>query len=100
GVAMRLALGTKRGQAFMDVHLADGTVWLNKERLEELARFLAEREALAGHDAHVAAAAEALALIRRAEREGYRAERIAAALGPPPSVAPPSVPTAGPTAPR
>jgi len=84
--AMRLALGTKRGQAFMAVHEAGGTIWLNKERFEELAGFLAEREAGSGRIAPAAAAAEAQSLAQIAEREGYRVERIASKLGPAPKV--------------
>ena len=90
--AMRLALGTKRGQTYMDVHESDGTLWLNKERFEELARFLAEREAASGRRTHGAARAEADALAQLAEREGYRAERIASNLGPVPNV---DAPTSG-----
>jgi hypothetical protein len=84
--AIRLALGTKRGQTFMDVHESEGTLWLNKERFEELARFLAEREEASGRATHAAAAADADALAQLAEREGYRAERIAAELGPAPKI--------------
>ena len=91
-VAVRLALGTKRGQTYMDVHESDGTLWLNKERFEELARFLAEREAASGRRTHGAASAEADALAQLAEREGYRAERIASNLGPAPNV---DAPTSG-----
>jgi glycosidase len=86
GAAMRLALGSQRGQTFMNVHESGGTVWLNKERFEELARFLAEREVASGRSTAVATAAESADLIALAEREGYRAERIAARLGPAPKV--------------
>jgi hypothetical protein len=81
--AMRLALGSKRGETFLDVHESGGTIWLNKERFEELARFLAEREAVSGRSTHAAAAAEAEALAKLAEREGYRTEPIASKLVPP-----------------
>jgi glycosidase len=84
--AVRLALGMPRGQTFMDVHESDGTIWLNKERFEELARFLAEREAAAGRMTHAEAAADAGALAQLAAREGYRAERIATKLGTAPAV--------------
>ena len=87
-LAMRLALGTKRGQTYMDVHESDGTLWLNKERFEELARFLAEREAASGRITPAAGAAEAESLAQLAEREGYRVERIAAKLGPAPKIDP------------
>ncbi|HVH41688.1 MAG TPA: alpha-amylase family glycosyl hydrolase [Labilithrix sp.] len=86
--SIRLALETKRGQTFMNVHEADGTIWLNKERFEDLARFLAEREAASGRALYEATQLEAKALAQLAEREGYRAERIAAKLGPAPKVEP------------
>lgn len=87
---MRLALGTERGQRYMDVHESEGTRWLNKERFEELVRFLAERELASGLRTHGVARSEADALVRLAEREGYRVERIASSLGPAPNVdAPP-----------
>jgi glycosidase len=84
--AVRLALGSQRGQTFMDLHESDGTLWLNKERFEELARFLAEREAASGRSTHATGAADARFLAELAEAEGYRAERIAARLGPPPKI--------------
>jgi hypothetical protein len=88
--AMRLALGTRRGQVFMDLHESDGTLWISKERFEELARFLEEREVALGHTTDRSAAPALAAL---AEREGYRAERIAAKLGPlPPQPPPPPAP--------
>ncbi len=96
--AMRLALGSKRGQTFMNVHEANKTIWLNKERFEELASFLAEREAASGRITHEAALAEAKSLAELAEREGYRAERIAAKLGPAPKLA--ESPRAGAPAPK
>lgn len=82
--ALRLALGSPRGQAYMNVHEADGVIWLVKERFEELARFLAEREIASGRVAPAVAKADAEAFAKLAEREGYRAERIAAKLGPAP----------------
>jgi hypothetical protein len=78
--AIRLALGTERGQAFLDVHEADGTIWLNKERFEELARFLAEREAVSDRMRRTEAAEQAVVLAEIAEREGYRVEPIRRAL--------------------
>jgi hypothetical protein len=84
GPALRLALGSSRGQVYLDVHAYDGVLWLSKERFEELARFLAEREIASGRVAPDAARADAEAFARLAEREGYRAERILTKLGPPP----------------
>jgi hypothetical protein len=80
--ALRLALGTRRGQVFLDLHEADGTLWISKERFEELAEFLEHREAALGRKTEVGAARAVAAV---AEREGYRAEKIAKALGPLPS---------------
>jgi|GEM_PF-305804 len=84
GPALRLALGSPRGQVYLDVHEYDGVLWLSKERFEELARFLAEREIASGRVAPDVARADAEAFARLAEREGYRAERILSKLGPPP----------------
>lgn len=82
--ALRLAIGSLRGQAFMNVHEADGTWWLNKESFEELSRFLAEREIASGAVDPKAARADAESFNALAEREGYRARDIAAKLGPTP----------------
>ncbi len=79
--ALRLALGSRRGQTFMNVHESGGTIWLNKERLEELARFLAEREAILGERPLDAWLSDAQEIADMAAREGYKAERIAANLG-------------------
>ncbi len=84
--AVRLAIGTKRGQAFLDVHESDGVYWLNKERFEELVRFLAERESASGRLHLADAATEAQTLIATAMNEGYRADKIAWELGAPPNV--------------
>src|SRR5207244_13420611 len=43
---MHVALGGPRRRAYMYVHQRGGVVWLNKERFDELASFLGEREAL------------------------------------------------------
>jgi glycosidase len=86
GPAMRLALGTHRGQAFLNVHEYDGAYWLTKERFEDLARFLAEREASSGRVEEARAAEEVADLLALSEAEGYRADRMAAKLGPPPAV--------------
>jgi glycosidase len=84
--AVRLALGTRRGQTFLNVHEYDGAYWLTKERFEDLARFLAEREASSGRVDEARAAAEVAELVALANAEGYRADRMAAKLGPPPAV--------------
>lgn len=86
GPALRLALGTERGQTYMNVHEDGGVWWLNKERYEELVRFLAEREIASGRVAPEAAHGDANAFIEIALREGYRAERIAQCIGPTPNV--------------
>jgi hypothetical protein len=85
-VSMRLALGAPRGQTFLSVHESGGVIWLNKERYEDLARFLAEREIASGKMTSAAATAEATKVIELAAQEGYRAEPIATKLGPVPQV--------------
>ncbi|HVJ93747.1 MAG TPA: alpha-amylase family glycosyl hydrolase [Labilithrix sp.] len=79
--AMRHALVAPRGQTFMDVHVSEGTTWLNKERFEELARALAEREVTSGRVTQPAASAEVEMLAVLAADEGYRVDRISAKLG-------------------
>jgi glycosidase len=81
---MHAALTDDRGKAFLHVHDAGGTLWLSKERFEELAALLAERSAvLEAEDAGAKAREVASALAALAEREGYRVERILAALAKP-----------------
>jgi glycosidase len=78
--ALRLALGTRRGRQFMNVHESSGTFWLNQERFEELAHFIGERE---GAMATIEAADMNKAIeevIELAKREGYKAQEIAGAL--------------------
>jgi glycosidase len=82
--ALRLAIGSPRGQAFLNVHQSDGTWWLNKEAFEDLSRFLAEREIASGAVEPAVARADAESFNALAEREGYRAKDIAAKLGPTP----------------
>jgi hypothetical protein len=80
---MHAALSDPRGRAFMNVHDAGGVTWLTKERFDELARFLAEREAVLDRAPLEDARARAVELSATAEREGFRAEAIAAALAKP-----------------
>jgi hypothetical protein len=80
---MHAALSDPRGRAFMNVHDAGGVTWLTKERFDELARFLAEREAVLDRAPLEDARARAATLSATAEREGFRAEAIAAALAKP-----------------
>ena len=77
---LRLALGTRRGRQFMNVHEADGTFWLNQERFEELAHFIGEREGAMGALAHTDAQPAIAEVIELAKREGYKAQEIAGAL--------------------
>jgi hypothetical protein len=93
---MHAALSDPRGRAFMNVHESGGVVWLVKERFDELARLLAEREAILDRSTLDEAKKRAEELSRTAEAEGFRAEAIAAALAPaskskakPPSSVPP-----------
>jgi hypothetical protein len=78
--ALRLALGTRRGRQFMNVHEADGIFWLNQERFEELAHFIGEREGAWGAIAPTDATAAITEVIELAKREGYKAQEIARAL--------------------
>jgi hypothetical protein len=57
-------------------------VWLNKERFDELARFLGEREALLDDKPAGEGRTTAEQLSKTAEAEGFKAEAIAAALAP------------------
>jgi glycosidase len=76
------ALATERGRAYLGVHDADGISWLVKERFEELARAVAEREVVLGRASRALATREALDAARLAELEGYRAGPIAEMLVP------------------
>jgi hypothetical protein len=87
---LRLALGTRRGRQFMNVHEADGTFWLNQERFEELAHFIGEREGAMGALSHTDARPAIAEVIELAKREGYKAQEIAQAL----EQLAPSLPTA------
>lgn len=87
---LRLALGTRRGRQFLNVHEADGTFWLNQERFEELAHFIGEREGAMGALSHTDAEPAITEVIELAKREGYKAQEIAGALE---QLAPP-IPTA------
>lgn len=79
--ALRLALGTRRGRQFMNVHEADGVFWLNQERFEELAHFIGEREGAWGGGLTPSDATAAITeCIELAKREGYKAQEIALAL--------------------
>ena len=77
---LRLALGTRRGRQFMNVHEADGIFWLNQERYEELAHFIGEREGAMGSLSHTDAQPAITEAIELAKREGYKAQEIAGAL--------------------
>jgi glycosidase len=80
--SMSAALASESGRVFLDVHEAGGTVWLNKERFEELAQLLADREIASGRSTREAVALEVRALAELAELEGYRVEQIADKLAP------------------
>jgi hypothetical protein len=79
---MHVALGGPRGRMYMNVHESDGVVWLNKERFDELARLLGEREALLDERPLEEGRTTAAELSKTAETEGFKAEAIAAALAP------------------
>lgn len=77
---LRLALGTRRGRQFMNVHESGGTFWLNQERFEELAHFIGEREGAMGALEHADAEPRIAEVVELAKREGYKAQEIAWAL--------------------
>jgi hypothetical protein len=77
---LRLALGTRRGRQFMNVHESEGIFWLNQERFEELAHFIGEREGAMGALSHTDAQPAITEVIELAKREGYKAQEIAGAL--------------------
>ena len=79
---MHVALSDPRGRQYMNVHESGGVVWLNKERFDELARFLGEREALLDDKPAEEGRTTAEQLSKTAEAEGFKAEAIAAALAP------------------
>ena len=79
--AMKPALDEPRARTFLGVHEAGGIVWLSKEAFEELAQFIADREGIEGRASVALAEREVLEVSRLAEREGYRANAIATALG-------------------
>jgi hypothetical protein len=90
------ALSDPRGREYLNVHQADGATWLVKERLDELTRALADREVVLGRVTNVEGTKAALEITKIAEREGFQADKIAAALAPSPpakrnvSTAPPA----------
>jgi hypothetical protein len=79
--AMKPSLDEPRGRMFLGVHEAGGVVWLSKEAFEELAQFIAEREAIEGRVSVAMAERQVDEISRLAEREGYRVNAIAKALG-------------------
>ncbi len=76
------ALASERGRAFLGVHDANGITWLVKERFDELARAVADREVVLGHAGRALATREAADATRLAEREGYRVRPIQSVLVP------------------
>lgn len=78
--AMASALSDVQGRTLLGVHDAGGTSWLVKERFDALAKVLAERDALDERASLAFAHRKAEDVMRIAEREGYRAARIAEAL--------------------
>jgi hypothetical protein len=78
---MLLALEDPRARAFLDVHESGGVVWLRKERFEELAAWLGERETIDGRASFALARRESEDLARIAANAGYQVERIRLSLG-------------------
>ena len=77
------AITDSHGRAFLNVHEADGATWLVKERFEELAKMLLEREVLLDRMTPADAKKASADLHELAEKAGFQADRIAAALAPP-----------------
>ncbi len=77
---LRAAFSDARARTFLGAHEAGGTEWIIKERLEELARWISERDAAAGRVSIALAHRQTEDAVRMAEREGYRARAIEAAL--------------------
>ncbi len=90
---MRESLTDPSGREFLGVHDANGVEWLVKERFEELAQFAAEREFILGHVSAAMAARQVDDVRRVASKEGYRARRVAKALGNDILLAPPVKPS-------
>lgn len=77
---MKTSLWEPRARMFLGVHEANGVVWLAKERFEELAAFLSDRDAVDGRVSVAMAERQVEDVARLAAEEGYRAEAIAKAL--------------------
>jgi glycosidase len=86
--SMSAALADDRARTFLGVHESGGVTWLVKEPWDDLARILAERQALEGRASLAMAHREAEDVDRVAVAEGYRADRIAAELASKPTAAP------------
>ena len=78
--ALRTGFEDPRARAFLGVHESGGVMWLGKEALEELARFLADREIIEGRASVAMADRQVEDIARLASKEGYRARVIARAL--------------------
>jgi hypothetical protein len=89
---MLASLSDARGRAWLGVHEAGGALWLAKEAFEELARFVADREAAEGRSSVAMAERQVADVVRVASKEGYRAENIARALAADVTLAPDAAP--------
>lgn len=76
------AAASDPGRALLGIHAFDGVVWLRREGIEELGRWLLLAAALDGEGsgAREVAAAGSRVLAARAARAGYRLEPLLAAL--------------------
>jgi glycosidase len=83
--AMHAALSDARSVAFLGMHDAGGERWLVKERFNELAAALAERNVALGIASLAIAQSQANDVAAIADREGYRAAAIEKALAPQPA---------------
>ena len=77
---MSAALTDARGKAYLGVHDADGTSWLSKEPFEELASFLARREAAEEIASEAMTGREVADVVKLAADAGYKSVAIAKAL--------------------
>ncbi|MDB4935207.1 MAG: Alpha-amylase family protein [Labilithrix sp.] len=77
---MKLAIEDPRARVFLGVHEASGVRWLSKERFEELARFVSDREAVEGRASVALTDRQVDDVAKLAAKEGYRADAIAKAL--------------------
>ena len=80
--AMHAALNDPRARRYLGIHEAGGTEWIVKEPWLHLAGALAEREAVLGTASLALARRQELDTAKLAEKHGWRADEVDAALTP------------------